>query len=58
MSRNLLTCDTDDYERLRCKQRKYDGAEDGGQEHLVYAVVGVGASEHVQGEGQCREDAR
>lgn len=53
----FLTCDTDDQKRLRAEQREDDGTEDGGKEHLIYAVVGVGAGEHVQGEGQGGEDA-
>lgn len=47
----------DDDKRLAGEEAEDDGAQDGGEQGLVYAVVGVGAGEHVQGEGQGREDA-
>lgn len=47
----------DDDKRLAGEEAEDDGAQDGGEQGLVYAVVGVGAGEHVQGEGQGGEDA-
>lgn len=49
--------DADDDQGLAGEEGEDDGAQDGGEEDLVHAVVGVRAGEHVQGEGQGREDA-
>lgn len=49
--------DADNDEGLAGEEAEDDGAQDRGEEGLVDAVVGVGAGEHVQGEGQGGEDA-
>lgn len=48
--------DADDDERLAGEHGEDDGAEDRGQQDLVDAVLRVRASEHVEGEGQGRQD--
>lgn len=51
------TCDSDNDQRLRGKQREHDSSQNGREQNLVHTVVRVGASEHVQREGQGGEDA-
>ena len=50
------TGDADDAEWLACEEREDAASKDGGEEDFVDAVGVVGFGEHVEGEGEGRQD--
>lgn len=54
--RNKLTSNPDNHQRLCCKEREHHRPQNGRQQDFIDAVALMSLLEHIQGEGQGRQD--